>query len=119
GGFAICGHCGKPLGVKRMGTVRAFSYTCSDRNASRYGCPKASIRCEILDRAIWNYVEHRLPRADLIEEQLQRLRDNDPTEHDLAGVDRQLADTERHLANLHRSLARFDDDEQAAPTIAN
>jgi hypothetical protein len=59
-----------------------------------------------------------LTRPDVIARELERLRQNDPTEAECAAVDRALSDVRRKSANLARSLALFDDAEAAAPVVA-
>src|SRR5205823_10138782 len=76
-----------------------------------------SISAAELDAAALAYVERKLANKALIAREIERLRAGDPTEADLAAVDRALVDVSRRQANLARGLALLDDPEAAAPLV--
>ena len=54
----------------------------------------------------------------MIERELERMEQNDPTGAEAEAVERAIAGVQRKAANLARSLALFDDDDAAAPVVA-
>ena len=116
GGYVRCGYCGYAMVVHRKS--RGTRYECVMRSRSSGLCVQFGISTRVLDAAVWSRVEAVLTHPELIATQLQRLRQDDPSEADLSAVERALSEIGRKLANLTRSLALFDNQEAAAPVVA-
>ncbi|MGA7668864.1 MAG: recombinase family protein [Nitrolancea sp.] len=118
-GFVRCGYCGRTLRVTSGGTPRHARYSCQNGEPDGIpGCQRHSIRAETLDAAVWARVESILTRPEIIEDELAKLRANDPTEQDVGAVDRSRAEIERRRRNLARVAAQLDDPDAAAPLVA-
>ena len=63
-------------------------------------------------------IESFLTRPDVIAGELERLQRDDPTQADLSYVERGISEAGRKIGNLTRTLAMFDDQEAAAPIVA-
>lgn len=120
GGYVRCGYCGKSVGARWYpGRGGQFpNYALDTSIDSHRDCQPVAIRAHILDRAVWARVEALLNRPEVIAEELARLQGDDPTTFDLAAIDRQMKEAERKRGNLSKRLALFDDDESAAPVVA-
>jgi hypothetical protein len=119
GGFVRCGHGG---GAMTVGTVRhkgegEYVYRCGRGSRPGNGCTHHGIRTHILDAAVWNRVRVIFTDPAVISRELETLRRDNPTKHDLAAVERSLAEVMRQQENLSRSLAALDDPDAAAPVI--
>jgi site-specific DNA recombinase len=114
-GFVRCGYCGSALEVQRA--HGGWMYRCSTSNRDKHGCPHFSIMTPILDAAVWQKVEQILTQPEIIANEVERLRREDPTQEDLTSIDRRLAEINRQCANLTKRLALFDDEEAAAPLV--
>ncbi|MDQ3692216.1 MAG: recombinase family protein [Chloroflexota bacterium] len=117
GGFARCGYCGNNLAVKRDRRGTFISYRCNTANRDHHGCPAFAISASLLDTAVWAKVRATVLDRTLIQREVQKLRGQDPSQADLAALDRRLAETERRRTNLTKRLALFDDDDAAAPLV--
>jgi len=115
-GYAKCGYCGNNLEVTfaRGG----WMYRCSTHHRDQHHCPYFSIMTHKLDDAVWGCVERILRDPQVIAHEVERLRQQDPTVSDLAAIDRRIEEVRRQTANLGRRLAQFDDDDAAAPIVA-
>jgi site-specific DNA recombinase len=110
GGIARCGYCGRSMGLKTSNQVNI--YACMSR--TRYGCPAHTITVDSLDALVWNKVREIITRPEIVAEELERQRSQDPGTTDLTALDRRLADLQRRQGNLVRRLADVDDDDVAA-----
>jgi len=72
-----------------------------------------------LDAAAGAKVIELALRPETIGEKLAQLRAHDPTEADLARLDRRLAEVDRRRANAIRNANTMDDPEDAAPFLAD
>ena len=120
GGYVRCGYCGYSMSLHHK-TARGrptVAYECVRRSRSAGLCTQHGMPTQVLDAAVWARVEAVLTRPEIIEQELQRLEGDDPTEAELAAVDRASADVSRRQANLSRSLSLFEDQEAAAPVVA-
>jgi site-specific DNA recombinase len=105
--------------VKRVGPGgQYYHYRCIRGMAINYRCEGASIPTHILDPLVWEHVESILTRPDIIAAEIDRLRTDDPTQADVAAIDRILADIRRRQADLINHLALFSEPEAAAPIAA-
>jgi site-specific DNA recombinase len=115
GGYAICGSCGGTMTVCFSGPADSPGYRCRRSMQGRHLCPRpVHIGGKKLDTAVWKIVAELLAHPELIERQIKRMLENDPTRADLATVDRQLADLGRRQGNLIASLEHLTPD-AAAP----
>jgi site-specific DNA recombinase len=118
GGRAKCGGCGGTLGVRIKGTRAGPQYFCV-RALKWKDCPAAAIvSVRILDGAVWEGAYARLTRPEVVGRELARLAAEDPTAGDLESIERQLADVRRRQATLAKLAATVDDEDAAAPLLA-
>ena len=121
GGLVVCGYCGRtvPTRYGADGTGRRYPLYVANQGTTHRDCGHTfSISAPLLDQAVWQRAEAILSDKRLIADQIARLRESDPTEADLATIDRTLAEVDRKRANLARRVAGIDDDEAAAPLVA-
>lgn len=118
GGFSRCGYCGNNLVAIRVKGEAHPQYRCNTPNRDRHGCPYFGISAGLLDAAVWAKVRATVLDRTLIEREVERMYTHDPTRADIAAIDRRLSEIDRQRGNLTRRLALFDDDEAAAPLVA-
>jgi site-specific DNA recombinase len=107
GGYARCGYCGTNLHAGVFYSRRY--YRCGANKHAHGRCSAApSMSARRLDEAVWGHVEAILTQPEIIATELATLERNDPTEVDLARVDRALAEIARKQANLSRAIAALD-----------
>ena len=75
-----------------------------------------TIPAAVLDAAVWKRIEALLTRPDIIAGELTGLRANDPTEANIAAVNRALLEVTKRQSNLSRALAVLSED-GAAPVL--
>lgn len=113
-GFVVCGQCGRATTATWQKMPRTGEkipiYRVAKNSEEHRGCAGAAVTASILDRAVWSRVTQLLTDPTLIAEELARLRQEDPTEADLASVDRQRDTVGRKLANLTKRLAVVEDE---------
>lgn len=116
GGYVTCGRCGRNMQARPRSNGR-IEYLCAHgkRNGDCGGC---YISGPLLDAATWKRVESILRNPEIVEQELIRLRKGDPAADDFAAAARVLADIERQSTNIARAIARIDDDDAAAPLLA-
>jgi site-specific DNA recombinase len=114
-GFVRCGYCGRSMRVKHVQKGR-IQYCCESRFDDT-DCASPYISARTLDAAVWTRVEELLTSPDVIAEQLSKLKSEDPTNADIAAIDRSLAQIERRKANLVRAIASIDDEATASPLV--
>ena len=114
-GYARCGYCGNYLEVRYA--RGGWMYRCGTSNRDKHGCPAFSIMTPILDTIVWGKVEDILTRPEIIATEVERLRRDDPTQVDLAAIERRLTTIGRQRSNLTKRLALLDDEETAAYLI--
>lgn len=120
GGYIRYGYCTNSLaGVakKVRGKVNP-TYVCphGDRGAVR--CRPHGISVRLIDQIVWKQAELILTRPEIIAAELERLRQDDPTKDDLSAVGRSLAKITREQDNISRRIGQIDDDDAAAPLLA-
>ncbi len=114
-GIARCGYCGCNLMVYQTKTGPAYRYNGASRGR---GCPYHSVKADVLDAAVWARVSSVLVCPEIVGRELERLRQGDRTEPDLATLDRRLAVIERQRERIARAVASLDDDDSSAPLLA-
>jgi site-specific DNA recombinase len=103
-GFIRCGGCGYGLAY----SARDRYYSCATNAASPGRCPARTwIKANIIDEAVWQRVRAVLTDPEVVEREIMRLRESDPTAADLLAVDRQLRDVDRQQRNLIDQLANL------------
>jgi site-specific DNA recombinase len=111
-GYARCGYCGNALRV--LNGKGGSYYRCNTSSRDVYGCPSFTISTRTLDAEVWQRVEQVLTDPEIIANEVARLRVDDPTEVNLAALDKRIEEVERQRSNLTRRVAAIDDDETAA-----
>jgi site-specific DNA recombinase len=120
-GFVFCGECGDRLYIHRQspGYGQRTSYWCTSRNhghdlppeQQRRNGVQVAIRADTLDTAVWERVVDLLDNPDHLTAEIERMRANDPTETDLAAIDRSLVKVSRTIDGLTRGFAAVQTDE--------
>ncbi|HVC33215.1 MAG TPA: recombinase family protein [Chloroflexota bacterium] len=116
-GFLHCGYCDYTLCAypDAKGTMR---YHCYHTTAPARAClGKPSISASLIDTAVWERVTAVLARPELITDQLQRMRGDDPTVFDRASLDRRIDTLTRQRERLVKRLSEIDDDDIAQSVI--
>jgi site-specific DNA recombinase len=102
-GYVVCGSCGHRMLVAYRRDIPG--YRCHSDGRRLFGCDGVDITVAQLDAAVWSWVEDILTKPEHVALHVARLRRNDPTEHDLGGVDRQLALTTKQQASVAQAIA--------------
>lgn len=120
GGFAVCGYCGHPLVTSNTSDGKARQYSCSSNTRRRHGCPQFAIRSSEIDSFVWGKVADvlRAPGTIIGELHRQMEADADPSDHDLATLDREIEHCDRQLGNLAAAMAKLDGAEAALAALA-
>lgn len=105
GGHAFCGYCGRSLGLHKSRAL--YYYICTQHD--RYGCENFTFSATKLDGLAWEKVREVVSRPEIIREELEKQRDEDPTADDLAALDRLMTELTRKQTNLVKRLADVDD----------
>ena len=118
GGFGTCGYCGATLSA-RPRSNGAYDYVCgSHRYSIVRHCPCPTIVTHNLDQAVWTYVTEVITQPDVVARELARLHEHDPSDDDLAAIDRASASVKRQQGNVARAIALMNDDEGVGPLVA-
>src|SRR5215212_7092555 len=113
---ARCGHCGRAMSVRRRPN-RSPSLLCTSRDGWQ-GCKsRPSILCSELDDAVRRLARLIYNHPDVIAEQAELHRENDPTEADLAMVEHTLTEIARKQEALAVVASRIVDPDAAAPLV--
>lgn len=75
------------------------------------------ISAKELDRATWGVVERVLTNPQLIASQIARVSEQDPTEADLAALDRSLREVTRQEGNVASAVATMDNNPAATEAL--
>lgn len=118
GGYVKCGYCGSSMYPRPRSNGR-IDYVCkSTKNLSR-PCPAPTIVSHALDHAVWGKAEMVLTDPGTVKRELERLRTSDPTQHDLAAVDKAIQQIVKREAALVQSISMVTEPEAAAPLVAH
>ncbi len=122
-GFVYCGYCGRRVASvacrQKAGAAPRYRYVTVQCRPGTGGCgTSCSIESSVLDAAVWERVESILLRPEIIAEELRRLRSSDDPATDLSAMERLRDEIARKQTNLSRRVALIDDDEAAAPLLA-
>ena len=116
-GFAKCALCGYTLVVRRHSKPGlGFYYCCA--GCGRNGCGGVAIMTHLLDEPVWRKVLDVLTRPQAIRDRLARLCAEDTTAQELALLDRVVEGIEAKQAKLANAVALLDDEDAAAPLLA-
>lgn len=102
-GYVVCGACGHRMLVAYRRDIPC--YRCHTDGRRLFGCDGVDITVAQLDAAVWSWVEDILTKPERVALHVARLRQNDPTAHDLSGVDRQLAMIAKQQASVAQAVA--------------
>jgi hypothetical protein len=128
GGFVLCGlpGCGSAMIVETKRNegrhTPSARYMCNKAphgtdlpvEDRRPGMQKIAIRCRILDGAVWKRVLRVLDDPESVHQQFARLRASDPTELDVAALDRRIEEVTCRERNLVGAIEETDEDEAEA-----
>jgi site-specific DNA recombinase len=108
-GHVRCGYCGKTMsGVRMANGLRIYRCT----RASDTGCYQG-IAAHLLDQAVWARLRAALSDPERLAAELEQRAADDPSEPDLAVIDREAAEVERQLGNLTVRLGLVADEHVA------
>lgn len=122
GGMARCAYCGGAMTITNTshyhtdGTWAAV-YLCKKVLRSKGACRPVSIRCHLLDAAIWDKVRLLLLDPSLIAYELERSQENasaSPARNALAAIETRIADLTRRIDNKRKFAEVCDDDDERA-----
>jgi site-specific DNA recombinase len=115
-GFARCGHCGWGMKVNNAGSGRPGSpprYYCNNPE-----CVRPSIGANLLDAPVWENVAAVLQDPSIIARQVERHRQDGGLNREMAAIERQLLAVAEKQTRTARAIAAVDDDDAAAPLLA-
>ncbi len=107
-GYARCGYCGDALRV--LNGKGGSYYRCNTSSRDVHGCPGFTIPTGALDAEVWARVERVLTDPQVIADEVAQLRAADPTEANLAALDKRIGEVERQRTNLTRRVTSIDDE---------
>lgn len=108
-GYIRCGHCGGAMAVQKYSkTVRSPTYTCARSRKLPYNCRGAHISTAILDAAVWEYVQRLILNPELVAQEVERMKSDDPVGRDLEAVERAIAERDAQHRRLLGNLSEFD-----------
>lgn len=111
-GIARCGYCGnaaQAANVKIKNGQHVRCYVCNKSNASRYGCKSFYLRCDELDREVWDFVRLLLNDPDLVEQQLRSKHDGEVQAADLTPLRRHIEDLGKRQQRLIEEISLEDE----------
>jgi site-specific DNA recombinase len=117
GGYIECGYCGTTMRA-RPTSNGDHEYVCHQSSFHPDACFRHSIRTHILDNTIWELVAEIVKDPIVIRREVERLRQNDPTTHDLEVVDRNIVEIQRQQVNVGRAVALLEDEDALAPLVS-
>lgn len=117
GGYVWCGECGDRLYIRNETPSRPNHpvYKCTSRKHDEEGSGRRlTIRADWLDAQVWERIIGLLENPTHLQEEIKRMRANDPTMADLAAIDRQTLQVKRTIANLTKGIASVKTDQARA-----
>jgi site-specific DNA recombinase len=116
GGYIKCGYCGSNLRV-RPTSNHDYEYACNQRTYHPDACFGHSIRTHLIDTVVWELIVGIVNDPAIVRHEVDRLRQEDPTKHDIELVDRALADIQKQQSNISRAVAMLDDEDALVPLV--
>ncbi len=118
-GFIRCGYCGRV--VQTAKSHGKPSYRCRGHNDHSRGmpraCPGAWIFADELDAAVWGRIMALLADPTVIEDELERRMQDDPTTANLAAIDRTMREVERKQRNVTTAIPMVTNDDALTPLV--
>lgn len=105
GGFVVCGYCGGPLHVNRKPNGKN-DYRCANQRRDPACDTGQSVRVEMLDGPVWEWVENILANPGVIAAKLRASAGEDTSAREVAGIAAALVDLSAQGANLTDAIAR-------------
>jgi site-specific DNA recombinase len=118
GGYVRCGYCGAMMYPRPRSNGR-IDYVCKSTKEFTRLCPCPTIVTHALDMVVWAKARKILTKPETVAAELQRLKNDDPTAHDLQGIDQALASLEKRKAMLVKSISLVTEADAAAPLVAH
>jgi site-specific DNA recombinase len=119
GGYVRCGHCGWTMRVRPLSQRGGYEYVCVRPKTQPGVCIGPSIRTHLLDSHIWSIVTQIIQDPSVVQYEVERLRQDDPTVHDLQAIDRSLDQIHQQQSKLSRAIALLEDEDALAPVVAH
>jgi len=121
GGYAVCGHCGRPAFAKMVRERNGQplpKYIVSKSPEQHRDCPGFAISAAQLDAAASVYLRRVALNPEVLAWELSRLDGtSDATNADRKAVESRLAEVKRRQRILSASVETLDDPEAAAPLL--
>ena len=109
-GKAFCGHCGRPMvgdsGTSKTGATHYY-YSCQSHKR-RLGCSKKSVRKEVLEDKVIDFLVDQVlsgPNIETIADAVCREQKKRADSSPLRAMEQELSDTERKIANINAAIA--------------
>ncbi|CAN5821723.1 recombinase family protein [soil metagenome] len=120
GGVARCGYCGHALHAKKRSYGDGVrQYKCNGRNDTDVYCEgRPAMMAHALDAIVWEKVQAVLKDPSLIARELERMYGTDPSEADLAAINRSISALDRQRNNIQRAIAMLDNPDAMGGLVA-
>jgi site-specific DNA recombinase len=118
GGYVRCGYCGAMMYPRPRSNGR-IDYVCKSTKEFTRLCPSPTIVTHVLDAAVWSKACMVLTTPETVAVELQRLKQDDPTDQDLRSVDLALASLDKRKAMLVQSITLVTEADAVAPLVAH
>ena len=109
-GKAFCGHCGKPMigdsGTSKTGSMHYY-YSCQTHKR-RAGCDKKSIRKDLLEDSVINFLLDTVlsgPETEKLADCVEKVMRERAAASPLRAMESELRETERKISNVNRAIA--------------
>ncbi|MCM8749564.1 recombinase family protein [Thermomicrobiaceae bacterium CFH 74404] len=108
GGYARCGVCGATMTACHI--HGAPGYRCANRTRHPDSIARPGITADELDAIAWRAVHAAMERDDVLQHGMELVLSQQPSEHELAGIERVVSQLKRQQANLAKAIALASDD---------
>lgn len=96
----------------------SHDYICQGGSTEPRVCMGATMSAPKLDKLVWNKAYEILTNPDIIRQEIERQRDQDPTIDDLAANERMLSQVDKQQKMTAHAVAMLDNEDAAEPLIA-
>lgn len=95
-------------------------YQCQSKSkTSEYDCRYHSISADTIDEIVWTRIVGTMMNRERMQRELERLRTTDPTDDEIAALDRTLGNLRTQAANVETANRNQDGEERIGHWIAD